>query len=204
LIEVDNLALIEGPFHAIKACPDDAAHPFRLLLIGQGYEHVSSAHEAELNDAEVGSMPCILYLNLVEAINITFLESIHGQLRPHLNPLGKLSMFQIDVALVYDFYSVRIGLDAVLVNHERRLSLYFVLWHSSHLLLKPYLLVSLLVLCLLKSHLLISLLLDLLLLHLLLLLLLLLLFQLLLLLKLLLLLLLELELFPLQLQPFLL
>ncbi len=34
LIEVDNLTLVERSIHAIKACPNDAAHPLRLFLIG--------------------------------------------------------------------------------------------------------------------------------------------------------------------------
>lgn len=106
-------------------------------------------------------MPGVLHFDLVEAIDVALLESIHGQCSHDLLPRAYFITLHVDVALVYDFYSIRIGFDAVLVNSKRWLSLYLVLRQSSHFLLQSDLLVPLLLLCLLHSHLFVSLLFDL-------------------------------------------
>jgi hypothetical protein len=127
LIEIDYLVLIERPIHGVKACPDEPAHPFRLILRGHGDEHVCSAIEAELNDTEICSMPRVLDFDLVEAIDVALLEAIHSYCSLDLHPWTDFITLHVDVALVYDFYAIRIGLDAVLVYCKRRLSFCFVL-----------------------------------------------------------------------------
>lgn len=161
LIEIDYLVLVERPIHGVEACPDESAHPFRLFLRRNSDEHVRSAIKAELNDSEICSMSCILYFDLVEAIDVALLEAIHGQCSLNLHPRTDFITLHVDVALIYNFYSIRIGLDAVLVYSKRWLSFCLILRQSSHLLLQSNLLISLLLLCLLHSHLFVSLLFDL-------------------------------------------